>query len=1005
MKRLILLFVCLFFCGLALWGQGNPTIAPTSLPNGMVGTAYSQTLIASGGYGANGIYTFSLLSGALPAGLAFSGDDCTDCEVLSGTPTTAGTFTFTVQVVSSQPTGGPPLTGTQLYTIVIYPSVAITTVATNSGVVGVPYSQTFTATGGAGPSTYTWSMTDGLLPPGLAFSATGVLSGTPTVALTNVPSFTVQVSSQVPNFGTATAAAAFIVWIAQNPLTVTSSVGGGVVGTPYLAALSPAGGFGPGTYTFSLASGTLPPGITFLSDGTLAGTPTTAGTFAFTMQVGSNPPGYPNSLPLTIALPFQVVVYPSLAITGEPVASATVGAPYSQPFTASGGAGASSYTWSIVTGAPPPGLTLSNSGVLGGTPTNVGTYSFNVQVSSQIPGGGAVTAIQGFNITINAATSLAITGSAGNGVVGNPYSAVLGASGGYGAGTYAFSVVSGALPPGITLSAGGTLSGTPTAAGTSTFTVQVTSSQISSLAALPTLTATQPFTVMVYPSLAITGEPAASATVGVAYSQAFTASGGGGPSTYTWSVVTGALPPGMTFSAAGLLSGTPTTLGTFPFTVQVSSQVPTIGAVTATQEFSLAVTTASALTITGTLGGGTVGVPYAATLGATGGYGTGTYAFSLASGALPSSVTLSAGGALSGTPTAAGTFTFTVQVTSTLSSSTASLPPLTATQSFTVVIANALTISTASLPGGMVGTAYSQHLSATGGSTPYQWTVASGALPAGITLDATSGALSGTPTAPGSFTVTIRVTDARQQTATQLFTIAVAVPPAPSITISGLPDTAAPATQPVLTVTTSGTYPLAVQGTITLTFAPDSGPDDPNVQFTSGGRAATFQLPAGSMQVQFGGGSAPGVQTGTVAGTITLTLKLTAAGIDITPSPAPTVVLRVNAGAPVITSATVTTTSGGFNLVVVGYSTPRNMTSAAVTFTPAPGVTLTSNTATISLSQVFTTWYQDPTSAQYGSMFSLVIPFTIENGTSALTSVSITLTNSQGVSAAATAAY
>jgi len=159
------------------------------------------------------------------------------------------------------------------------------------------------------------------------------------------------------------------------------------------------------------------------------------------------------------------------------------------------------------------------------------------------------------------------------------------------------------------------------------------------------------------------------------------------------------------------------------------------------------------------------------------------------------------------------------------------------------------------------------------------------------------------------------------------------------------------------------------------------------------------------MQVQFGGGSAPGVQTGTVAGTITLTLKLTAAGIDITPSPAPTVVLRVNAGAPVITSATVTTNSGGFNLVVVGYSTPRNMTSAAVTFTPAPGVTLTSNTATISLSQVFTTWYQGATSAQYGSMFSLVIPFTIENGTSALTSVSITLTNSQGVSAAATAAY
>jgi len=317
-------------------------------------------------------------------------------------------------------------------------------------------------------------------------------------------------------------------------------------------------------------------------------------------------------------------------------------------------------------------------------------------------------------------------------------------------------------------------------------------------------------------------------------------------------------------------------------------------------------------TITGTLSGGTAGVPYSATLGATGGYGTGTYAFSVVSGALPLGITLSAGGILSGAPTAVGTSTFTVQVTSTQSGQ-----PLTATQSFTITVG---------------------------------------------------------------------------------------VAPAPAVTITGLPDTPAPATQPTLGVSAASTYPIAIQGTVTLTFAPDSGPDDPNVQFTTGGRSTTFQIAAGSLLAQFPG-SAPGVQTGTVAGTITLTLTLTAAGVDITPTPAPAQVLVVAKSAPAITSAAVTPTSGGFNLVVVGYSTTRDMVSAAITFTPTSGVTLASNSTTVSLSQVFTAWYQSSTSAPFGSMFSLEIPFIIQNGTNPLASISVALTNSQGSSATTTAAF
>ena len=977
--------------------EPDPVIAPTSFPNGILGTAYSQTLTASLGYGA-GTYTFSLASGALPSGTTLSAGG-----TLSGTPTAAGTFTFTAQCTSNLTVNGvtlPPVTGTQSFTVVVYPVPAITPQTMSSGSVGVPYSQTFAATGGAGPSTYTWSLAAGTLPPGLTLSAAGVLSGTPTTAGTF--SIYVQVSSQIPTVGAQVASQWFTVVIgATSSLTITGSLSGGTVGVPYSATLTGSGGYSTGAYTFALASGTLPAGLTLSAGGTLSGTPTAAGTSTFTVQVTSAAASLP---PLTATQSYTVVVYPVLAITPPTANSGSVGAAYSQTLTATGGAGPSTYTWSLASGTLPPGLTLSAAGVLSGTPTTAGTFSFTVQVSSQVPTIGAQTASQAYSVVIATVPSLSIAGILSGGTVGVPYSGTLTGVGGYSTGAYTFALASGALPAGLTLSAGGTLSGTPTAAGTSTFTVQVTSAA----ASLPPLTATQSYTVVIYPVLAITLATASSGSVGVVYSQVFTSTGGGGTSTYTWSVTAGAPPPGLTFSAAGVLSGTPTTAGTFSFTVQVSSQVPTIGVQTASQAFSIVIAALSSLTITGTLGSATAGIPYSATLGATGGYGTGTYTFSLVAGALPTGVTLSAGGTLSGTPTGAGTSTFTVQVTSTLTTAVASLLPLTATQSFTVVVsATSLTI-TGSPGSGTVGVPYAATFTGSGGygTGTYTFSLASGTLPANITLS-TGGILSGAPTAVGTFTFTVEVTSTQANqplTATQSFTITVGVAPAPLMTITGLPATPAAATQFGLGVSAGSTYPIAIQGTITLTFAPDSGPDDPNVQFTAGGRTTTFQMPAGSTLAQFPG-SAPGVQTGTVAGTITLTLTLTAAGVDITPTPAPTQVLTIAKSAPAITSATVTPTTGGFNLVVVGYSTTRDMVSAAITFTPTSGVTLASNSTTVSLSQVFTAWYQSSTSAPFGSMFSLEIPFIIQNGTNPLASISVALTNSQGSSATTTAAF
>ncbi|MGA2273974.1 MAG: putative Ig domain-containing protein [Bryobacteraceae bacterium] len=976
-----------------------------SAGNDVEGVSYSATLGATGGFGA-GTYTFSLASGALPPGLTLSAGG-----TLSGTPTAAGTFAFTAQVASTLNLNGvvfSPLTATQSFAVAIYPILAINPPPTSSGTVGVPYSQTFTATGGAGSSTYTWSLQGGTPPPGVTISAAGVLSGTPTAA--GAFSVYVQVSSQIPTVGALTASQWFTVTIAASPsLTIAGSLSGGVVGVPYSATLTASGGYGAGIYTFSLASGTLPAGLTLSASGTLSGTPTAAGTSSFTLQVTNTQTSAIASFPpLTGTQSYTVVIYPILAITTATASPGGVGAAYSQALTATGGAGASSYTWSLASGTLPPGLTLSAAGVLSGTPTAAGSFTFTVQVSSQIPTIGAKTASQGFNVAIAAAPSLSIAGILSGGTVGVPYSAVLTGFGGYSGGVYAFSLASGTLPAGITLSPGGTLSGTPTAVGTSSFTVQVTSTLTSAPANVPPLVATQSYTVAIYPVLAITPQTASPGSVGAAYSQTFTATGGGGTSTYTWSLATGTLPPGLALSAAGILSGTPTAAGTFSFTVQVSSQVPTIGVQAASQAFSVVIAAVASLSITGSPGSGTAGVPYSATLGATGGYGTGTYTFSLVSGTLPPGITLSAGGTLSGTPTGAGTFTFTAQVTSALTTAVANILPLTATQSFTVVI-SAPSLTIAGSPGsGMVGVPYSATLTGSGGygTGTYTFSVVSGALPLGITLSA-GGILSGAPTAVGTSTFTVQVTSTQTGqplTATQSFTITVGVEPAPVLTIMGLPDTPAPATQPTLGVSAASPYPIAIQGTITLTFAPDSGPDDPNVQFTTGGRTTTFQIPAGSSQAQFPG-STPGVQTGTVAGTITLTLTVTAAGVDITPTPAPTQVLVIAKSAPGITSATVTPTSGGFDLVVVGYSTTRDMVSAAITFTPTSGVSLASSSTTVSLSQIFSTWYQSSTSAPFGSMFSLEIPFTIQNGSNPLASVSIALTNSQGTSAAATATF
>ncbi|MCA1713630.1 MAG: autotransporter domain-containing protein, partial [Gammaproteobacteria bacterium] len=248
-------------------------LAPPTLPGGTAGTAYNQTITASGG---TAPYTFAVTAGSLPAGLSLSASG-----VLSGTPTAAGTFNFTVTATDAN-----GFTGTQGYAITIAaPSIVLAPAALPNGTAGTAYNQTITASGGTAP--YTFAVIAGALPPGLTLSASGVLSGTPT--LPGTYSFTVRATDQngftgnqayavtilipggvpqavsrqvstlmdVPVQVDLTAGATGGPFVAANILSVTPAGTATVaqVGANYIMTFTPAPGFvGVATVTFTVSS-------------------------------------------------------------------------------------------------------------------------------------------------------------------------------------------------------------------------------------------------------------------------------------------------------------------------------------------------------------------------------------------------------------------------------------------------------------------------------------------------------------------------------------------------------------------------------------------------------------------------------------------------------------------------------------------------------------------------------------------------------------------------------
>jgi hypothetical protein len=439
-----------------------------------------------------------------------------------------------------------------------------------------------------------------------------------------------------------------------------------------------------------------------------------------------------------------------LVITTASLAQSSVDAAYTGTVTAKGGT--QPYFFNTSIGTFPPGITMLANGQISGTPTTPGVYAFTVLVyDSSYP---QLSTSAQFTVSALGFTPMTLT----SGAIGTAYTQALTPAGG--TAPYSFAITAGALPAGLVLTSAGTISGTPTAAQTANFTVTVTDST------QPARTASEPLTLtIVNPPVTITTSTLPPGTIGSPYSAPVMAAYGTPPYTFALASGSGALPAGLSLSAAGVISGTPTVYGKFPISVQVTDSS---GGAPAMANFTLQINPTPLVFSGSTLANGTVGSEYSATLTASG--GNTPYSYAVTNGSLPSGLTLSTGGVISGTPTATGTSTFTVTVTD------STVPAgQTTSASFTITVGAApLTINTA-LPTAGLGTAYSDQIGITGGVPPYTVTVTStGSLPPGIMLS-NSGLLSGTPTAVGSYTFDVQVTDSNTTPASATATLTLQV--------------------------------------------------------------------------------------------------------------------------------------------------------------------------------------------------------------------------------------
>lgn len=701
---------------LGLTAAGTLAINSTvPFPPAEIGKPYIRPVITNGG---SGPFVFSVDPATpLPPGLTIDPVIAT----INGTPTTAGTYPFTVIVtdrLNAQARGS--------FTIKVPPVLMITNAnILPQGIRTFLYTQSLIASGGTAP--YTFSISGGLLPPGLNLSPAGVISGVPTLAGTYA--FTAKVTDSNGWTASKNFSVTIMDLTTPGPLNINDTVPfpPADTGKPYAAQVYVAGSAGPFTFTMA-AGGSLPPGVTLDPVlGTISGTPTTAGISPFSVTVTDN-------LNRQATGSFNIEVTAPLTITtADTLPRGTLTFSYGQTIEATGGA--KPYSFSIASGTLPTGLTLSLSGAIAGKPTTVGAYSFTIKATDK--SGRTAT----MNYTIGIVDPLVQTtvtmpdgSSLADGIVGAPYTATLTASGGYGA--YTWFIFSGTLPSGLTFnSSTGVISGTPLV--TTRQTVSISVVDIEGRSTFKT------YIFNVYNPLQILNTTLPNGNVGLPYVEAVLATGGSTP--YSFTITSGTLPAGLTLSpTTGVISGTPTVTGTYTFTAKVTDN----GGRTASQIYSITVVQPLVHT-TGPLPDGLLGTPYTATLTATG--SAGAYTWSIYSGFLPAGLSLnSSTGTVSGTPSEAALQTVVIAVRD--------IDGRITLRAYNFNVYSPLQMSVTPLPDGFVSVPYAEKVRRIGGKPPFTFSYV-GALPTGLSLNPATGDITGIPSVKGLKNIDVTIND------------------------------------------------------------------------------------------------------------------------------------------------------------------------------------------------------------------------------------------------------
>jgi hypothetical protein len=745
--------VCFFYLGCGGVQMANAahgsTVTPLSIsahliPSAIAGTPYVVALDATGGTPG---YSWSVTSGQLPPGVSLA----SSTGIIAGTPTFGGAYSAEVTLSDGS---SPTQKRSSTITIsVAAPSLSLVTSTLPPATNALAYSIALQAAGGSGA--YTWSISSGSLPTGLALaSTTGNIAGRPRRSGTTT--FTVTVRDGEKPAQSKSVLMSLTVLPSQLAIS-TLTLPAETTGSLYSQTLRAHGGT-PG-YTWSVSSGSLPQGLTLnTATGNISGTPSGGQSATFTATVtDSANPSQTMSSPFTIDVP-----EPRLTVTPAALSSATVGAAYSQALQATGGT--APYTWSSAVGSLPSGITIASNGVITGIPTVSGTFTFSAIVADSSNPIQSVAASRTIKVTPTALTVTAPTIPTIR--VGSPVSQAFSVSGGTAA--YTWRITSGNLPAGLALTTSGSVAGVATQSGSTTFTATATDSSS------PAQTASATTAIVVAPTpLTITSSSLTGVGVGASYSQTEQVSGGSAP--YNWSITAGSLPAGLNLSpSSGTISGVPTAGGTSTVTITVTDSSSPAQITSAT---TVLVVAPASLSITSTsLAAYTKGTAYAQSLQVIGGLAP--YTWAISSGSLPTGLTLSPSGVISGTPTSTASSNFGVTATDSGS------PAQTQSASFTlaatastpaVPVATPLSIISSALASGTAGIAYTQALQATGGTPSYTWSISSGSLPAGLTLAATTGTISGSPTAAGTSSFTATVADNGSPSQTQSVSTSVTV--------------------------------------------------------------------------------------------------------------------------------------------------------------------------------------------------------------------------------------